>query len=48
MIEISKGVFVTDSKKFLEVYEARLNAVSVLSEGVLVRYELYKIATNGK
>lgn len=42
MIEISKGVYVTDVVKFTTVYEARCNSVSVLAEGVIERYEQYK------
>jgi hypothetical protein len=41
MIEISKGIFIVDLKKFTDIYNARLNAVSVLSEGVIERMELY-------
>jgi hypothetical protein len=41
MIKISEGVFIVDLKKFTDIYNARLNAVSVLSEGVIERMELY-------
>lgn len=46
MIEISKGVYVTDVDKFTTVYEARKDSVNVLSVGVKERMELYKIAIN--
>lgn len=46
MIEISKGVYVTDVDKFTTVYEARKDAVDILSTGVKERMELYKIAIN--
>jgi hypothetical protein len=36
-IEISKGVFVTDVEKFMTVYNARCESISVLSEGVKTR-----------
>ena len=41
MIEISKGVYVTDVEKFTTVYNARCESVSVLSEGVIERKQLY-------
>jgi len=41
-IEISKGVFIVDLKKFTDIYNARLNAVSVLSEGVIERMQQLK------
>lgn len=44
MIEISKGVYVIDVEKFIEVYEARCELHSVLSRGVIERMELYKKA----
>lgn len=47
-IEISKGVYVTDVEKFTTVYEARKDAVDILSTGVKERMELYKIAINEK
>lgn len=40
-LEISKGVFVIDAKKFTEIYEARCESVSVLSSGVKTRMELF-------
>ncbi len=42
MIEISKGVFIVDLKKFTDIYNSRLNAVSVLSDGVIERMEQLK------
>lgn len=42
-LEISQGVYVTDVEKFKTVYEARKDAVSVLSNGVKERMELYKL-----
>lgn len=45
-IKISDGIYVINKSKFLEVYEARKDAVNVLSEGVSERMELYKIAIN--
>ncbi len=49
-IKISEGVYVVDSKKFLDICEERSKAgvPSVLSEGVKIRLELYKQAINGK
>jgi len=41
MIEISKGVYVTDVEKFTTVYEARCESVSILAEGVILRMEQY-------
>ena len=41
MIEISKGVYVTDDEKFTEIYEARCESVYVLSSGVKTRMELF-------
>ncbi len=41
-LEISQGVYVTDVEKFTTVYEARKDAVPVLSSGVKERMELYK------
>ena len=45
-IEISQGVYVVDSKKFLELCEERSKdgVPSVLSEGVKIRLELYERA----
>lgn len=45
-IEISRGVTIVNLEKFLEIYEARCESVSVLSDGVIERMELYKIAIN--
>ena len=49
-IEISQGVYVVDSKKFLELCEERSKdgVHSVLSEGCKIRKELYEKAINGK
>ena len=49
-IKISEGVYVVDSKKFLEVCEERTKdgVPCVLSEMCKVRLELYKIAINEK
>ena len=49
-IKISEGVYVVDSKKFLELCEERSKdgVPSVLSEGVKIRKELYERAINGK
>ena len=46
MIKISEGVFIVDLKKFTDIYNARLNAVSVLSEGCKIRHEQYLKAIN--
>jgi len=46
VIEISKGVFVVDVQKFLDIYEARCSSVSVLSDGVKIRYKQYLKAIN--
>lgn len=48
MIEISKGVFITNLEKFLAIYEARRNAVSVLADGVIERMGQYKQAIDEK
>lgn len=48
MIEISKGVFITNLEKFLAIYEARRNAVPILSDGVIERMEQYKQAIDEK
>lgn len=47
-IEISQGVYVVDSKKFLELCEERSKdgVPSVLSEGCKIRKELYEKAIN--
>ena len=47
-IEISQGVYVVDSKKFLELCEERSKdgVPSILSEGCKERLELYKQAIN--
>lgn len=42
-LEISKGIYVTDVEKFTTVYEARKDAVPILSNGVKERMELYKL-----
>ena len=49
-IEISQGVYVVDSKKFLELCDERSKdgVPSILSEGCKERLELYKQAINGK
>ena len=45
-IKISEGVYVVDSKKFLDICEERTKdgVPSVLSEGVKIRLELYERA----
>jgi len=45
-IEISKGVFIVDLKKFTDIYNARKDLLSILSDGVNDRMELYKTKTN--
>jgi hypothetical protein len=49
-IKISEGVYVVDSKKFLDICEERTKdgVPSILSEGCKIRLELYKIAINEK
>ena len=49
-IKISEGVYVVDSKKFLDICEERTKdgVPSVLSEGVKIRKELYERAISGK
>lgn len=45
-IILSPGVTIVNEVRFLEVYESRKEAVSILSDGVKERMELYKIAIN--
>jgi len=45
-IEISKGVYIVDLKKFTDIYNARKDLLSILSDGVNDRMELYKTKTN--
>lgn len=47
-IKISEGVYVVDSKKFLDICEERTKdgVPCVLSDGCKSRLELYKIAIN--
>ena len=49
-IKISEGVYVVDSKKFLDICEERTKdgVHSVLSEGVKERLKLYKQAIKEK
>ena len=41
MIEISKGVYIVDLKKFTDIYNARKDLLPILSDGVNERMELY-------
>ena len=40
-IQISKGVYIVDIKKFTDIYNARKDLLPILSEGVNERMELY-------
>lgn len=46
MIQISKGVYIVDIKKFTDIYNARKDLLPILAEGVNERMELYKTKTN--
>ena len=41
-IEISKGVYIVDLKKFTDIYNARKDLLPILSEGVNERMEQLK------
>lgn len=41
MIEISKGVFIVDLKKFTDIYNARKDLLPILSDGVNERMDFY-------
>ena len=45
-IEISKGVYIVDLKKFTDIYNARKDLLPILSDGVNERMELYKANIN--
>lgn len=47
-MEISKGVIIVNLEKFLAIYEARCESVSVLADGVIERMEQYKQAIDEK
>ena len=40
-IQISKGVYIVDIKKFTDIYNARKDLLPILSEGVNERMKLY-------
>ena len=40
-LQISKGVYIVDLKKFTDIYNARKDLLPILSEGVNERMELY-------
>lgn len=46
MIQISKGVYIVDLKKFTDIYNARKDLLPILSDGVNERMELYKANIN--
>ena len=40
-LQISKGVYIVDLKKFTDIYNARKDLLPILSDGVNERMELY-------